>query len=221
MADLLIPDKVLPPFTDAQKQQALQLREEISSFLALNREHKEALEGNFVEIGTRLATIRTELYWQIWNHRNFSEFMKSLDSRTQNYHCLGVARDLLPLISKEDLVRIGISKASVLRAMVKGGKSISPELIAMARDKTKEELEGTVAKELGLVEDAEKGTWFSFGGARMEDEERAEFLRTANLAIREGGLESEEITNWQEVPSLKKKQIIQVICAEFISTYAA
>lgn len=216
----LVPDEVLPPFTEDQQREAVKLQGEIAVYLASNREHKAGLESNFVEIGSRLSAIRTKRYWLVWQFRNFSQYMKSLDSRTQNYHCLGVARDLLPLVSKEELVKIGISKASVLRAMVKGGKFLSPELIAMARDKTKEELEGAVDKELGLVEDG-PGTWFSFGGAKMEDAERTEFLRTMNLAVRAADLGGEEITNWQEVPSLRKKHIFQTLCAEFIAGYSA
>jgi hypothetical protein len=207
--------------TEEQQQEAARLQAEIAAFLVENREHKAGLEQNFVEIGSRLATIRTGRYWRVWQFKNFSQYMKSLESRTQNYHCLGVARDLLSLVSKEQLVKIGISKASILRAMVKGGKAISPELIAMAQDKTKEELEGAVDKELGLVEDDTPGKWFSYGGAKMEDAERAEFLRTVNLVVRTADLGGEEIVSWQEVPSLRKKQIVQTLCAEFIATYAA
>lgn len=195
------------------------MRAQVESFITATRDHKSGLESTYVEIGDRLAEIRTNRYWLLWGFKNFSKYMQSLESRTQNYHCLGVARDLLPLVLKEDLVRIGISKASVLRAMVKGGKAISAELITMARDQTKEELEGAVAKELGLVKE-ERGPWFSFGGAHMEDAEKEEFLHTMNLVVRAGDLGGEEITNWQDTPSLRKKQIVQVLLAEFQATYA-
>lgn len=207
-------------FTPEQQQQAEVVRAQVESFITATRDHKSGLESTYVEIGDRLAEIRTNRYWLLWGFKNFSKYMQSLESRTQNYHCLGVARDLLPFVSREDLFRIGISKASVLRAMVKGGKTISAELITVARERTKEELEGAVSKELGLVEDDEPGVWFSFGGAKMTDQEKAEFLTTMNTVVRAGDFLGEEITNWQTVPSRRKKLIMQTLCAEFLSTYA-
>jgi hypothetical protein len=202
-----------------QTEEAEAIRTQLSSFIASNQTHNTDLESNYVEIGDRLAVVRSERYWLLWGFKNFSAFMKSLESRTKNFHSLGVARDLLPLIPKDDLVKIGISKAALLRKMVKGGKSISAELIEIAKTKTKEELEGAVETELGIVQAEDKGQWFSFGGARMEDGEREEFLRTMNTVIRSAEIEGEEITNWQEVPSVRKKQLIHLLCAEFLSTY--
>lgn len=207
-------------FTDDQKLQAGTLKAEIESFIHLNRLHKVSLESNFVEIGDRLATVRTGRYWLMWGFKTFGKFMDSLESRTQNYHCLGVARDLLQYVSKADLVEMGISKATALRLLVKGGKPVTAEIVVMAKEKTEEELKGAVAKELGLVEDEEPGTWFSYGGARLADDEREEFLRTMNTVIRSAEIGSEEITNWQETPSRRKKEIIHLLCAEFLSSYA-
>jgi hypothetical protein len=204
-------------FTEEQKDQAAALQQDIAQLLESNRLHKLNLDTNFVQIGALLDSIRTAQYWRIWGFKNFSAYMKSMESRTQNYHCLGVARDLLPLISMEDLVAMGISKASVLRLMVKGDKPITPELVALARDKTKEELEAAVAQELGLVEDDTPGKWFSFGGAKMLDEEREEFLHAVNLVALAADLGGEQIVNWQEVPSQRKKEIFRWMCADFIS----
>lgn len=208
-------------FTEEQKQQAHHVQSAINALLAENRGHEADLERNFVQLGTELATVRADRLWRAWEFTNFSAYMKSLDSRTKAYRSLGIARDLLPHISKEDLLLIGISKAGVLRSMVKGGKPITQELIALARDKTKQELEGAVDKELGLTDESDEtaGPWFSFGGAHMQEPERTEFLHTVNVVIRAADLGGEEIASWQETPSLRKKQIMQVLCAEFRSTY--
>lgn len=208
-------------FTAEEHEKAATLASEIQAFIDSNRQHKSALEQNFVEIGERLVAIRRSRYWKLFGFQNFTLFMKSLDGRTQNYHCLGVARDLLTYVSKADLVSMGISKAAELRLMVKGAKPITPELVELAIKGTQEELEDEVAKQLGLVEE-EPGEWFGFGGARLSDEEKAIFLRTVNAAIKAAGLESEAITEWKGVPSAKKKQILlEVIFPEFLSSYGS
>jgi hypothetical protein len=114
---------------------------------------------------------------------------------------------------------MGITKASVLRLLVKGGKPVTPVLVKLAMEGTKEWLEDAVHKELGLVKDEEPGKWFSYGGARLQDDEREEFLRTVNVVIRESGMGGAEVTKWQDEPSNRKKQIIQLLCAEFLATY--
>lgn len=207
-------------FTPEQTQEAEVVRSQIQSYIAANRDHQADLESNYVEIGDRLVAVKTARYWRLWQFKNFSAFMESLDSRTKNYHSMGVARDLLPVVTKADLVVMGISKAALLRKMIKGGKPISAELVEMAKSKTKEELEGAVAVELGLVANEEKGDWFSFGGARLDTAEREEFLRTMNTVIRSAEIEGEEITNWQDTPSSRKKELLFLLFAEFLSTYA-
>lgn len=205
-------------FTDVQRQEAADLASELNRLIGANKVYDEAKEINFVAIGEKLASIRTARYWLTFGFKSFTQFMKSLEGRTQNYQCLGVVRDLLPHVSKSELSDMGITKAKELRLLVKGGKSITAEIIKLAIDGTADELEARVATELGLVED-EPGDWLAFGGAKFSEEEKAEFLRTVNCAIKAADLESEEITEWKGVPSGKKKQILSVIFAEFLSSY--
>jgi hypothetical protein len=207
-------------FSDEQKAQAESMRAELAELLKSVREQKTATETSFVAIGQRLANIRTRLYWKLWGFANWTEFMESIDSRTQCYHAFGVARDLLAHVSETDLLAIGITKAALLRTLIKGGKFPTPEIIALAKEKSKDELEDKIHTELGIVEDEEPGDWFSYGGARLNEEEKKEFLLTANAAIRAAGIDNEEITKWQDVPSIVKKLIMRALCAEFLSSYA-
>src|SRR5580658_3941880 len=120
-------------YTPEQLAEAETLHAQIKDFIAHNRSNQISQEENYVGIGMHLAAIRTARYWRIWGFKNFSAFMESLDSRTKNYNSMGVVRDLLPLVTKDDLVQMGISKAALLRKMVKGGKTISARLVEMAK----------------------------------------------------------------------------------------
>jgi hypothetical protein len=205
-------------FTTEQTAEANEIYEQVRSLIAANQQHQVGLESNFVEIGIRLAAIKANRYWKMWKFQNFSSFMLSLDSRSKNYASMGVALDLLPVVPKENLVAIGIGKAALLRQLMRHGKRLSEELLAEARSLTKEQLEGRVAQELGLVKE-EKSPWFAFGGANLSPEESAEFLRTVNLVVRVAELGGPEIVNWQDEPPNRKKQIVHLLCAEFLATY--
>jgi len=217
--------QVIAP-SEVELAEATKVREEVEALLTNIDSQHSGLETNFVKLGQCLDTISNSKYWLTWGYKSFKSYLSSIEprvkrGRTQIYNCLGIARDLLPLIPADQLTKIGVSSANALRLLLKGGGTISGEILELALNGTVAELESAIATKLGLQPD-EPGTWFNFGGAKFTDAQREEFIRTVNAVVRVANIHVEgSITNWQDVPSPTKREIFACLCAEFLSTYEA
>jgi hypothetical protein len=214
---------VLPPPTAIELGQAETVRLQVEDLLTAIGGQQAGLESNFVQLGQKLSIVERERYWIGWGFKGFSAYLRSIAprvnrGRTQLYNCVGIAQDLLPFITESTLSEIGISKAAVLRRMLQTGKRPSPELITLAAEATQEELEAAIAKECGEAVPDEPGTWFSYGGAYLTEEQRAEFLRVVNLVVRAASIPvGYTIDDWNKVPSPFKREIFFCLGAEFLS----
>lgn len=229
---------IIPNTHEADK--ALQLVDRLADDIC---ESQLTMQKNFVRIGQALLDVETKQHWIQRSFpddtedvdvpcRSFARYLKSVGTRanrkrTQLYHCLGVAKDLLPLIPETDLVTMGITKATMLRKMVTAGHTPFPKLIEAAKSKTVTagQLMARIATDTGLYlpKEEEGKAWRELGLLRLDDAEAATFLSTISLAAR-GGDTQIEMNTWQDWTDLSpemKTDLLSRIFAEFIATYSA
>lgn len=212
----------LPPFSEDQVKAAERVKEQIEHVLGQIRNQQSNLEADFIRLGGALVEVHANQFWILWGFKSFSRYLISLEpmvklGRTQLYNCLGIARDLLPVVSPEDLEVIGVSKASILRKMLKAGKRPSAELIEIAKRETMERLEGEVAEETGMRRDGDKGRWHSFGGAYYTEDEWEEFIRASNVAAMTDPTLNKRVTHWEHLEWWVKKEIMWRWLASYLA----
>ncbi len=200
------------------------VRAQIYTELKGSTEYCYKLEQSWVRLGILLSEFKGKELWRHYNeYQVFDDFISELKERykrgrTQLYGYMGAAEALLPIMSPEQLERIGISKALELKRAQKklDGKKLSTELINGALDPTKtaSELRGAIGAELHLTEEP-KGSWLDLQGFFMLPDERKEF-KEAFLAT-EGLL---GLSN--TLPDhIRRKEVILAWMREWYGTHAA
>lgn len=212
--------EVLQSYSPEQKAAAAAALAKVDELADAVGGHVLGLETNFVRLGTAMNEVYRHQYWMVGGHGSFGKYLKSLEprvkrGRTQLYHCLGIVQDLLPYVTEDQLVEIGITKAILLRKALAAGTDVE-ELVEQAKTATKDELEELVGDKSEA--DDGPGTWMSFGGARYTDDERQEFMRAVNITLRTdppidiGG----SAKKWSEVPPQAKKEVLFRWLAGFV-----
>ena len=214
--------EVLPPYTDEEKELARAALSEVKTLMQRVRRSELELESNYVRLGKALYEVQRHQYWMVEGFKSWNVYLNSLNAdvrRTQLYHYSGVAKDLLPVISEADLVQIGISKAAVLRKILKTGRVPSPELVEKAKTGTLADLRSDVAQVTHEPND-DPGSWFDLGAIKLTEEELEEFNRTADLAARTDPPATDHaVTNWADEPWQIRKEILWRWGAEFWSAH--
>ena len=181
-----------------------------------------ALEQSWVRLGLMLSEFKAREHWRPLGYTTFDDFISELKDRfkrgrTQLYSYLGVAEQLLPVVSAEKLEAMGISKAQELRRTLKllAGKPLPPELVdaALQSDKTAKELRVDIGAALNFTPE-EKGTWFDFGGCFLLPDERKEFREAVQAT--EGILEISS-----NIPDhIRRKEVILTWMREWYATWS-
>ena len=203
---------------DTSAQEALLAR--VDALLDNARNGREFLERTFMDIAIALDEVETSKAWLLVSH-SYDGYIKSCEgrfgkSRTQLYMYRAVAKNLLPAMSKDELIAIGISKAGPLSQHVKRtGKNPSTELLRAANNPEVgvEEFRAEIAAASNTPLD-EKGKWYEpFGGFYVSPEERAEFERVIALAREQASI-PEDCPEW-----FQKKLIAQAMVMELLSSW--
>jgi hypothetical protein len=182
------------------------------------RAGRECLERTFMDIAIALDEVEKSRAWLSVAH-SYDAYIKFCEarfgkSRTQLYGYRSVAKNLLPAVSKEQLLTIGISKAMPLAqySKRKNGK-LPASLINKALDGQVgvEEFKAAVAET--QHEKPERTKWFDMQGFYVTADEKIEI---------EAGLERAETI--EPLPDncpdwLVRKIVVQRLIAEFLSTY--
>lgn len=202
---------------DRQKQE--QLLDRVDALLDETRLGQEKLHRNFIEIGLALDAVENSKAWML-RAKSYDSYIRERceprfgKSRTQLYGYRSVAKNLLPYLSAEKLMEIGISKAQPLATFVKNSGKKPPDTLLEAAKNTRvgvEEFRATIAE---ITHDgAEKGKWLDMGGFYCTADEKIEI---------EMGLERAETI--EPLPAdapvwLARKVAIQRLVAEFLATY--
>ncbi len=201
------------------------------------RQSQHTIEKDFVSIGKALMVVEQGQHWmhrQVTNEKgdlvpcpSFSDYLKMVEKRaerkrTQLYHCLGVAKDVLPFISEEELVKLGITKATTLRKMVNEGYNPSDELLRDAPGLTNTQLKEKIAETTGLFlpENEEGQKWYDLGSVPFTPDQVEVFLRMVRAALRELEIDNIPIEHWEDYADLSpslKAEIMEAQCADFLS----
>lgn len=213
-------------FTPEEKAAAEKTRTELDVVLSSIEGQQKQLEMDFVKLGSLLSRTSDLKLWIQWDFKSYNSFLESIEprvnkGRTQLYACCKIAAQLLPVMSEEDLITTGISKASALASAVKkSGKVPSDALLASAKDPavTTQKLEEMIGGELGSRDDIEVGTWYSLVGVFFSESEREEFERIVKRACHVDPPLKHEI-NWRDASAVDRKEVLQRLTAEFWSTY--
>lgn len=214
----MTPVQELLPKTDETQAKALLAR--VDGLLDDARNGRDSLHRTYVEIGLAIDEVEKSKAWMI-RFRSFDNYVKDHceprfgKSRTQIYGAKAVAHYLLPEVTKDQLVEMGISKAMPLAQYTRRkGSSPSQDLINKALDPKIDIAEFRAAISEAQHEKPEKGKWYDFGGAFLTADEKIEMEACFELAETIEPL-PEDAPDW-----LIRKIVMQRLVAEFNSTYA-
>jgi hypothetical protein len=225
--------EILAPHTDVQLAIAHEAMEAVDNLADAIREGQISLQENFVKIGQALLSVEANQHWMQGKFKSFSQYVRAVADRaerkrTQLYHYLGVATDLLPIVTEKDLVAMGITNAAVLRTMLTAGHQPTTDLIELAKDGTTSELKKQIGISTGLFLPQEVDEdWFDLGQMKVSAEQRSVFMRAVNCMIKHcGGDNLSQIVidtdkDWVDLAPTSKAEIIEFMCAEFLATWGA
>jgi hypothetical protein len=175
---------------DSQKANRLQV--ELTKLLTDIDCQEAKLDKDFVKLGVMLQDVRINKLWDKLGHSGYNSFIKSLTekfqhaSRTKLYASAQIAEQLLDVAEKQDVLDMGMSKASKLASAIKkaDGKKPSDSLLQQAKDSkvTAAQLDTAIAGEYEFKNEFESGTWIDLAGCYMTAEEKLEFERAIRTA---------------------------------------
>lgn len=185
------PELLAPP-TQEEKSKAHATHAQILALISEVTAQEKDLDGNYVRLGSKINTMQAKKYWIILGYASWTEYFDFLQNkfgtgRTQLYAYLGIAKTLLPAVSEQKLIDMGVSKASELRkAMQTTGVKPSEAIIDMAVNPKVglSEFRASVHKENHIVDEGEKGKWFDFKGCYLTDDEKREIFGAFDYARR-------------------------------------
>lgn len=214
---------------DSQKANRLQV--ELLKLLTDIDGQEAKLDKDFVRLGVMLQDVRTNKLWEPLGHAGYNAFIKSLSEKFPNagrsklYATAQIAEQLLDVAAPQDVIDMGMSKASKLASAIKkaDGKKPTDALLQKAKDPkvTVQEFDKQVAGEYEFKNEFESGTWLDLAGIFLNEEERDEFYRAVRVAC----LIDPPIPvldKWNDnKASHIRKDIITRWLREFLATYEA
>lgn len=221
------PDTVLAPFTEQEILSANVVKANVENLISTIEKSAKALNESYVSLGAALVTVSDKKLWMVWGLKSFGEYLETVGprinySRSQMYNIIGIAEKLLPVVSEENLVKMGVTKAGMLAKAVKNtGEPPTEELVSKAVDpKTKaDEFEEEVAHAFHMVEPNSKGKFYSLGFVMLEDDEKTEFMNAVQIAIKMGAEVKHPVEKWTDLTPTEKKIVLQKWIMEYVGTY--
>ena len=193
---------ILPPL---DTEAALAKQSEIDSLLGLISAHETKLSQSYARLGGLLREVKLQQYWMALGYDRFSSYLEFIRNkinrqRSQVYAILSVAEALLPLMSEDQLEKIGITKSHELRRLVLQGGSLQAEVPRMyleraetvqimdyaADPKVTAAMLRVKVNELLHIHDDRQGNWLDLPGFYATPDERKEistFWETGKLAL--------------------------------------
>lgn len=215
-------DGLAQSFSDQDKAEAKHIEHKISEITKVILSEKQSLDSNFVKLSQLIDEVRRKKYWLLGNYKTFGDYLTDCEKRFQIGHSqlyvgMKIVRNLLPSVSEEDLIGIGISKAGVLSKYVEqSGQSVIPEdILEAAKTKKTDELDGLVNSRLHNVLPEESGKWRAIGGFYADESEWEEITSALQLAASIDPVIPNSIPSWQQT----KERVLR-LSREFLSSWA-
>lgn len=215
-------DGLAQSFSDQDRAEAKHIEHKISEITKVILAEKQSLDSNFVKLSQLIDEVRRKKYWLLGNYKTFGDYLTDCEKRFQIGHSqlyvgMKIVRNLLPSVSEEELVGIGISKAGVLSKYVEqSGQSVIPEdILEAAKTKKTDELDGLVNSRLHNVMPEQQGKWLALGGFYADEDEKQEILQAWELAKSIDPVIPNSIPSWRQ---LKEAQLR--LAREFLSSWA-
>lgn len=205
-----------------EESESLEIRAEID-WIVENIGDKQAwLEMGWIKLGMLVHWVREMKYWRDYGFENFPGFVEDIASKVNRkrsyiYQCKGIAEKLLPQLSAETLIDIGITKAGELKKYaVHSGKLIPDDMLEKVKSaKTKtHEVKAIVQTALNPAPE-ESGRWYDFGGFYLTTDERTLLEETFKLALQD----SDQPVATDLPDHVQRKIVMMRLCAEYYSTY--
>lgn len=205
-------------WTDEQKSEAKAIQDRMTTTLDEIQVAQDSLEKNFVQLGSDLVSVQKNKFWILYgDFRSYNAWQQSIEprvkkGRSQLYALKTIAETLLPYAGEEDLIEMGVSKASALAQAVKnsGGKAPADALLKDAKNpkNTVEDLSAKIAEAYGVRQLEDKGVYFNLHGVFFEESEKAEFLRAVEVACKTDPPLPYVITKWEDASAPQKKEVL-------------
>ena len=202
----------------ADRQKQTELLDRVDALLDDSRATQDHLARNFIQIGIALLEVDKSRAW-VLRAKSSDQYIKNCEGRfgkgrTALYNFKSVAENLLPHVSEQKLLEMGISKAQPLAQYTRrsGGK-LPESLINEALDPkvSVDEFRASIAE--AQHEKPEKGKWYDLGGFYCTADEKIEIDMGLERAETIEPL-PENIPVW-----MARKIAIQRLVAEFLATY--
>ena len=217
----MTPTQEIEVSSPVERKKQEQLLARVDSLLDDSRATQEHLHKNFIQIGIALLEVDKSRAWTL-RAKSSDQYIKDCEGRfgkgrTALYGFKSVAENLLPHVSEQKLLEMGISKAQPLAQYIKqkGGK-LPERLVNKAIDPQigVEQFRAEIAET--LHEKPESGKWYEFlAGFYVTPEEKAEFERAISAAKAQIEL-PENCSEW-----LERKLVAQAMAAECLSSWGA
>ncbi len=194
-------------FSPEEKREAKELENKIDEVTRTIIAEKKSLDSNFVRLGQFISRVREKKYWLLGQYKSFGDYISDCEKKvrigqSQLYVYMTVARNLLPSVSEDALVEMGVTKAGVLSKYVEqSGKSVIPgDIMDAAKnpDTKTAELDAMVNSSLHNVM-PDKGVWFSLGGFFCNEDEKKELTDAVELAKSIDPIVPNNIPGWQQL----------------------
>lgn len=213
-----VPEIVQESPEDRQRQMAL--LGHVDNLLDTAGQAHANLMRMYAQLGAALLEVRNTRAWMHRDHHSWNAYLKEASERfgrgrTALYGYVSVAEQLLPIAGHDDLVRMGVTKASALAQFVKTtGRRPSDELMQAALDNGVriEDFQNQVHEE-GHIFPAERGKWHTLGFF-ADDSEWLEIKQAIECAK---GVDP-AIPNDMPEPA-QVREVLLRFCREFVSTY--
>jgi hypothetical protein len=184
--------RVVENVIEQDSQKANRLQVELTKLLTDIDQQSAQLDKDFVRLGVMLQDVRENKLWEPLGYGGYNAFIKSLAEkfqhagRTKLYATAQIAEQLLDVAAPQDVIDMGMSKASKLASAMKkaDGKKPTDELLAKAKNPkvTIQEFDKQIAGEYEFRNEFETGAWVDLAGCYMSAEEKAEWERAIKTA---------------------------------------
>jgi len=173
---MLVSEALVPVVQKVDTSPATMALQKVELLLTEVAGQEASLDYNWVKLSVALEEVQVKEYWR-GKHTSFGSYLKETcekykRGRSQMYNYIAVAHLLLPVVTEDQIIQMGVAKAQLLADSMKTQGSFPADALAIALEpgKTAENVKEALFKGTNKEE---KGEWFPLSGFPVSKEERA------------------------------------------------